>query len=131
MTNLIFLKRFCALIIDLVILTIAITGVSQLVLSFWKPADINQYIVFFSITNLYIAVLYSTILELIFSRTLGKFIFKIKVVDYQDGRKVSTIQIILRSLLKYLFPFGFIAYFTTKNKQMLHDILTKTKVVLK
>lgn len=113
------------------ILTLAITGVSQLVLSFWKSVDINQYVVVFSITNLFIAVLYSTILELIFNRTLGKFIFKIKVVDYQDGRKVSITQNILRSLLKYLFPFGFVAYFTTKNKQMLHDILAKTKVVLK
>lgn len=131
MTNLILLKRFCALIIDLTILTLAITGVYQLVLGFWKSVDINQYVVVFSITNLFIAVLYSTILELIFNRTLGKFIFKIKVVDYQDGRKVSITQIILRSLLKYLFPFGFVAYFTTKNKQMLHDILTKTKVVLK
>jgi len=65
--------------------------------------------------------------------TLGKKIFKIKVINL-NGDRISIKTSIVRNLLKFIssiFFFGFILIAFTKKNQGLHDRLTETFVVNK
>lgn len=68
---------------------------------------------------------YFIIMELLFQKTLGKFITKTKVVK-MDGQKPNQSDIIVRSVCR-LIPFDQISFLFMKNG--FHDILSKTKVV--
>ncbi|AQX85746.1 hypothetical protein ATB97_11685 [Elizabethkingia bruuniana] len=61
--------------------------------------------------------------EYIFSKTLGKKIFKLKIV-YNKNRLLSAI---IRTLIR-LFPFDLFFILIPKYKP-LHDILAKTEVI--
>ncbi|PSL87103.1 RDD family protein [Elizabethkingia miricola] len=69
------------------------------------------------------ALLYFFLCEYIFSKTLGKKIFKLKIV-YNKNRLLSAI---IRTLIR-LFPFDLFFILIPKYKP-LHDILAKTEVI--
>lgn len=68
---------------------------------------------------------YYTILEIIFGRTIGKFLSFSKVVNNQN-RKPNFIQIIIRSIVRLTIIDMFFIPFLDKT---LHDYLSKTNVV--
>lgn len=68
---------------------------------------------------------YYILMEVIFQKTLGKFVTKTKVVTV-NGQKSPERTIVLRTLCR-LIPFDHISFLFTKNG--FHDNLSKTKVI--
>lgn len=68
---------------------------------------------------------YYTILEIIFGRTIGKFLSFSKVVNNQN-KKPNFIQIIIRSIVRLTIIDMFFIPFLDKT---LHDYISKTNVV--
>jgi uncharacterized RDD family membrane protein YckC len=68
---------------------------------------------------------YFIILELLFQKTLGKFITKTKVVKL-DGEKPTQGDIVLRTVCRFI-PFDQFSYLFLKDG--FHDMLSKTKVI--
>lgn len=64
-----------------------------------------------------------------FGTTIGKFIFKSKIVDYKNLGKPSLISLILRYIAYITSPIGMIICLFTKEKRALHDIISKTIVI--
>ncbi len=83
-----------------------------------------QKIVFGTFFCVYL--LYYSLLEYLFSFTLGKLMNRTRVFTL-DGGKPSFIQIITRTIIR-LIPFGFVFQFTPRF-QCLHDMVSKTRVV--
>lgn len=70
-------------------------------------------------------LVYYTLLESIFSKTLGKWISQSRVVN-QKGFKASFFQILLRSIIRLTIIDCFFIPFLNKP---LHDYLSKTEVI--
>lgn len=68
---------------------------------------------------------YYIIMEIVFQKTLGKFITKTKVVTL-NGQKPKEREIILRTFCR-LIPFDHISFLFSKNG--FHDHLSRTKVI--
>ena len=68
---------------------------------------------------------YFIILELLFQKTLGKFITKTKVVKL-DGEKPTQGDIIIRTVCRFI-PFDQFSFLLLKDG--FHDVLSKTKVI--
>ncbi|RXK00880.1 RDD family protein [Arcobacter sp. CECT 8986] len=92
-----------------------------------------------SITNqfvwpiLFIKFIYQTFFTWYYGATVGKFILKIRVIDYNDFGRVSFVSAIFRSLGRILsemfFYLGFILGFFDQGKQTFHDKIGRTLVV--
>lgn len=87
---------------------------------FLYNAIINTYL------YLLIIFLYYFIQELLFRKTIGKFVTKTHVVN-NLGLKPTVLQLILRNASR-LIPFEAFTYFS-KEKRGLHDIFSKTYVI--
>ncbi|MBD3841359.1 MAG: RDD family protein [Campylobacterales bacterium] len=76
---------------------------------------------------------YQTFFIWYYGQTIGKFIAKIKVIDFNHFGKVSLQFAIVRSLGRIVseavFYFGFIFAYYTESRQTFHDKLGKTLVV--
>ena len=70
---------------------------------------------------------YFFFMELVYGKTVGKFITKTKVVDYKK-QKPKTNQILIRSLCR-LIPFEPFSFFFGERPIGWHDTLSKTYVV--
>lgn len=68
---------------------------------------------------------YFIILELLFQKTLGKFITKTKVVTL-DGQKPNQRDIVIRTVCRFI-PFDQFSFLLLKDG--FHDMLSKTKVI--
>jgi uncharacterized RDD family membrane protein YckC len=89
-----------------------------------------EIILLYSFLKLVILVPYFTILESSsWQATIGKRIFKIKVVDL-NGKRISFIKAIIRFFCKILsgqvLVIGFLMVAFTEKRQALHDLLAKT-----
>jgi len=77
--------------------------------------------------------LYQTFFIWYYGATLGKFVAKIKVIDFDHFEKVSLTNAALRSfgrlISEALFYIGFLLAYYTDSKQTFHDKLGKTLVV--
>jgi len=125
-------KRFIALVIDGIILSIAVR-----ILSF--PFNFPSYDsgfafirhyggIFFFVALAYYAFFESSDMQ----ATLGKKVMNLKVFD-EAGNKLTAGKAIVRNFVKIIsgnyFIIGFIVALFTKNKQALHDIVASTVVV--
>lgn len=70
-------------------------------------------------------ILYYTIFEIKYQKTIGKFITRTKVVTV-DGKVPSATDIVIRTLCRFI-PFDFVSFLFRRNG--FHDIFSKTKVV--
>ncbi|MEO8515402.1 MAG: RDD family protein, partial [Flavobacterium sp.] len=73
-------------------------------------------------------LLYFIVMEVTFSRTLGKYITK-TIVVMEDGSKPDTATIIKRTLCRFI-PFDGLSYFGTPSRGW-HDSISDTWVVKK
>lgn len=73
-------------------------------------------------------LIYYNVLEIFFSRTIGKFITKTVVVNI-NGEKPDSQEILIRSLCR-LIPFEIFSFLGAPNKGW-HDSISKTYVVKK
>jgi len=120
-----FLRRFFALIIDVIILAIAYTIISL-------PMPSNKLISIAAAAFIY--WLYYALLESSkYQATAGKLIMGIKVINSQ-GEKLNFGRAAARSIVKVLSSFTnilFIVCLFTRNRQCLHDFAAKSYVVYK
>lgn len=76
---------------------------------------------------------YQTFFIWYFGQTIGKFVAKIKVIDYDNFGRVSLINSAIRSMGRIvsetILYIGFIFAFYTQSKQTAHDKFAKTLVV--
>jgi len=77
--------------------------------------------------------LYQTIFIWYYGATLGKFVAKIKVIDFDHFGRVSLLNSAIRSFGRILsesaFYIGFLIAYYTDSKQTFHDKFGKTLVV--
>ena len=77
--------------------------------------------------------LYQTIFIWYYGATLGKFVAKIKVIDFDNFGKVSLLNAAIRSFGRIIsesfFYLGFILAYYTDSRQTFHDKFGKTLVV--
>ena len=77
--------------------------------------------------------LYQTIFVWYYGATLGKFVAKIKVIDFDHFGRVSLLNSAIRSfgriLSESMFYIGFLIAYYTDSRQTFHDKFGKTLVV--
>lgn len=80
-----------------------------------------------------IKFIYQTFFIWYYGATIGKFVAKIRVIDYDNFGRVSLMNSAVRSagriISEMIFYVGFILAYFTESKQTLHDKLGKTLVV--
>lgn len=110
-----FLRRFVALIIDGIILSLASSPLGHK-----------------SFFYLIISAAYFTWMVGNYGATIGKMVMGMKIVK-EDGSKVSYSDALLRELASFLsaaiFLLGYISVIWDKNKQGWHDKIAKTIVI--
>lgn len=76
---------------------------------------------------------YQTFFIWYYGQTLGKFVAKIRVIDYNHFGKVSLVNAMVRSsgriISEAVFYIGFLIAYYTDSRQTFHDKLGKTLVV--
>ena len=92
---------------------------------------LSQFLPTYSLPFLYFT--YKIVMLRLYSASVGKIIVGVKVIS-DDGKPLSTLQIILRELLgkilsQLFFYAGYIMVAFTRNKQGLHDMIASTYVV--
>lgn len=135
-----FFVRLAAYLIDIIIVgfTLLLVKIPMWLLSFASPFDIlTQNVLFeFTIRDIFLyllTVLYFVLLTYFSGATLGKRLFRIRVVyDFPD-EELSFINVLYRETIgRYLSSILFIGYIlvgATNDKRGLHDILCNTHVV--
>jgi uncharacterized RDD family membrane protein YckC len=128
-------KRAKAFIIDDLIITFLVF------ILLWDKIAISNgnFIVIMDIMNqavlqiLVLKFLYHTFFIWYYGATLGKYLVKVRVIDYDNFGKVSLINSAIRSMGRLLseavFYLGFILAYYTEAKQTFHDKLGRTLVV--
>lgn len=114
-----------ARIINYIIDSVASFGLVFLILTVAQFILGDVIPIFFLVLILVSFAAYFIILELLFQKTLGKFITKTKVVKL-DGAKPSQRDIIIRTVCRFI-PFDQFSFLLLKDG--FHDVLSKTKVV--
>ena len=132
-----FLPRLFAYIIDIIVIGIASFFIKNIVLgglgsvSLFSTPIIFKY-TFADIFSYLLKVLYFIICLYCTQTTLGKYIFKLKVVR-KDGTKLSLFNVIYRETIgRFLSSFlcvGYILIFIDKEKTALHDRLCDSRVI--
>ncbi len=122
-------RRFCAYIVDLIVVT-ALLIVFSIALSFsWSLA----FFVSFAFVTQVLFWFYSALCESSrWQATIGKRLFGMKVID-QKGSRISFLRASVRFWSKLLSAaslwWGFFMIAWTENKQGLHDKISDTLVV--
>ena len=122
-------QRFLAHLIDVLILSL-ITYILLKILSF---SDIDRAIIFKEASYLIISALYYSYLPAShWQATIGKKIFKLKIVDY--NLKKITVSLAFLRFFGYFFSYltaglGFLLMFFNSRSQNLQDFFAKTYVI--
>ena len=94
---------------------------------------VNQFILDNIVIVFAIKVLYHTVLVWQSGMTLGKYVFKIKVVDMNSGQLPSFVQAFWRASVRLIsemfFYIGFVFAFFSPSHQTLHDKLSNSVVI--
>ena len=119
--------RFLNFIIDFFCLNIVFAVIAFVLGIFISVTSVNEGILSLLVILIYLTtiILYYSLMEIKFQKTVGKFITKTKVVKL-TGEKPDNSEIIARSFYR-LLPFDRISFLFTRNG--FHDYLSKTKVV--
>lgn len=119
------ISRALNLIIDTIAFLI-LTLILSSVIGIFFPTVFEGLIDLIGYLNLIISYfLYYTFMEVVFQKTIGKFITKTKVIMYNGGNPLLS-DIIVRTTFR-LIPFDWISYLFKQNG--LHDYLSQTKVI--
>ncbi len=117
--------RFINFLIDLIIWLVLAFVISLIIGLFAGPIDQEILSLFGYILILGTFIAYYAIMEILFQKTVGKFLTKTKVVKL-NGEKPENGDIITRTFCR-LIPFDRLSFLFVKNG--IHDFLSKTKVV--
>ena len=120
-------KRLIGFIIDYIIILIIYSLTLYLILQVYEVRLDKLFNSNLIIVPFY--VFYYFIQEYIFNTSIGKSIFKLRVVSAINGDKPTLTQIIIRSFTR-LLPID-LFFFFTKRPIGLHDIVSKTVLLIK
>ncbi len=120
-------KRLIGFIIDNVIILIIYSITITLISQFFEVRLDKLYSPIVIMAPFY--VFYYSIQEYLFNTSIGKVIFKLSVVSALTSDKPTLTQIVIRSFTR-LIPID-IFFFFTKRPIGLHDIVSKTVVLIK
>ena len=134
-------RRFLALSVDGLLLSAVFFSITRIVKGVWimSPAD-HQWRVGWFVSDplcmifLVVIFLYFVVLECVFGRTAGKWIFGIRVVG-RDGGKPGLIAAFIRNLLRLVdgLPafsiLGAVLIKVTSEKTRVGDMVAGTRVV--
>jgi uncharacterized RDD family membrane protein YckC len=120
-------KRLIGYIIDYIIILIIYSLTINLISQAYEVRLFNTIALAAPFYIFYI--FYYFIQEYIFNTSIGKLIFKLRVVSAVKGDKPTFTQIIIRTFTR-LIPID-IFFFFTKRPIGLHDIVSKTVVLIK
>tara|TARA_B100000795_G_scaffold210722_1_gene164281 strand:- start:966 stop:1550 length:585 start_codon:yes stop_codon:yes gene_type:complete len=120
-------KRLIGFIIDYIIILIIYSLTLSLILQVYEVRLDKLFNSNFLLAPFY--VFYYFIQEYIFNTSIGKSIFKLRVVSAINGDKPTLTQIIIRSFTR-LLPID-LFFFFTKRPIGLHDIVSKTVLLTK
>ena len=135
--------RLLAYIIDNLILSITFLVINFLLSLITKSFDINiltnEILFQYTLSDIALYVircLYFVLLTYYTSATIGKHIFRIKVVPINESKRMTFIDILYREtigryLSQVILCVGYFMIWFTKDKLTLHDRLCDTKVVYK
>ena len=118
-------KRGMALLVDIVICLIIVA-----IVIYMLKLDITKSIGIINIINLCFIIIYFTIQESIYSLTIGKKIFKLKIIN-KDGKKINFKQALIRNLLRMIdhLLVGYILVLINDDNKRVGDIVANTRVV--
>jgi uncharacterized RDD family membrane protein YckC len=128
-------SRIKAFIIDDILITLLV------LLIYWETlassgGDLNTVLIIMNEFVLQVLVLkfvYQTFFVWYYGATIGKYVAKVKVIDYNDFSRVTLFQSALRSfgriLSEMFFYIGFIFAFFNDGRQTFHDKISKTLVI--
>jgi uncharacterized RDD family membrane protein YckC len=127
-----YLKRFLALQVDCIIVGFIFAPVF-LIFSSITPILFNYMNnqLFIYLTLALIIIVYFLVSDIVFGRSIGKKIFRMKVVHFKRI-PMSNAQIILRDMLRIIdlmLLFTMLILFFNKGRQTLPDIFVKTYVI--
>ncbi len=117
--------RFMHLLIDWAIWIVLSFVLSFIVGLIVNPINLGLYQIVIYILFLGAFLGYYAFMEIMFQKTIGKFVTKTKVVK-MDGSKPESSDIIARTFYR-LIPFDRLSFLFVRNG--IHDYLSKTKVV--
>lgn len=120
-------KRLLCFIVDNTIILIIYSFTITLIFELYEARLDKLYNPLILMTPFY--SFYYFIQEYIFNTTIGKLIFKLRVVSANNYEKPTIVQILIRTLTR-LIPID-IFFFFTKRPIGLHDITSKTVILIK
>ncbi|WP_020619355.1 RDD family protein [Paenibacillus daejeonensis] len=124
-----YFKRVGAVVIDAFLCGFVV--VSFAFLFFQAIASIRYAALVMAFILVTIMLIYGFIMELIWGKTIGKMIFKLKVISTSSSSS-RVVPILLRNVFRYLDHFVMISAATMlihRKRQRLGDIFSKTMVV--
>jgi uncharacterized RDD family membrane protein YckC len=116
--------RFVHFIVDIIAFLVVYAIIGTL-FQFVFSIEGNEYLLLFWFLMLFSFVLYFSVMEFKFQKTLGKFITKTKVVTL-NGEKPSINDIMRRTFCR-LIPFDRLSFLFMENG--IHDGLSNTRVI--
>lgn len=91
--------------------------------------SLNDFIIKYNrLVSFLLFFFYYFFLESIFSRTVGKFFTKTKVIDTLTLSKPSFLKVFIRTISRFI-PLEVFYIFMNENNLTLHDLLSKTTVI--
>ena len=125
-------KRIYAGIIDFLIITFIqfILIVSFAVLPMISQKLENNFdIIFRSIIITFISLIYLIIRDIIGNKSIGKRIFKLKIIDKKSKNKSSFLQRIIRNITWLLGPIEVLYFISKSCNYRIGDLIANTEVV--
>mgnify|MGYP006111332851 CR=1 FL=1 len=120
-------KRFLGFLIDFTIIVIIYI---VFVVTVGKLYDVNLDVLYNPVLLMSpFMIFYYVIQEFLFNTTIGKSVFKLMVISVNTGEKLTLSDVIIRTLTRFI-PFD-VFFFFSKRPVGLHDMISKTVVVMK
>ena len=122
-------KRFLGFSIDFFIILILYSLIATVIANSNYSLNMGEFYGPFFLIFSPLFVFYYSLQEYFFKTSIGKSIFKLKIVSANEDSQLSFFQILIRNLSKLYLNHITFWFFTVKKPIGLHDILSKTGVV--
>ena len=124
------IKRFLAFVFDFVFILLFAFAIDMLIGLFFTIDTIGfQKNMIYPL--LVISIPYLFFGEIVFGNTLGKVVFGLEIVDFEQPDRPSLQGLVKRGLLKIIFPVEGLVLLFSRSKRRLGDLWAKTIVVNK
>jgi len=120
-------KRFLGFLIDF---TIIVTIYLVFVITIGTLYNVNLQVLYNPLLLMSpFMIFYYVTQEFLFNTTIGKSVFKLMVISVTTGKKLTLSDVIIRTLSRFI-PLD-VFFFFSKRPVGLHDMISKTVVVMK